>query len=222
MSIKCKNCGLTLTSKQQSLGYDFCSGDCYNQFQKEEKINQWLNNPISENGKKKLSVYIRQYLFEKNNNKCELCGWGEVNQFTNKIPLEIHHIDGNHLNNSPDNLQVLCPNCHSLTNSFRKIKNELTEEEKKEKRKTGTCVDCGSPIGPNATRCKKCEGQRRKTEKAISREELKQLIRTETFVSIGKKFNCSDNNIRKWCVSYGLPFRKKDINSYSDEEWEKI
>lgn len=49
--------------------------------------------------------------------KCEKCGlekWG--NQ---PIPLEIHHIDGDHLNNVLDNLQILCCNCHALTNNFR-------------------------------------------------------------------------------------------------------
>ena len=32
----------------------------------------------------------------------------------------------------------------------------------------------------------------------------------------------SDNVIRKWCIKYNLPSRKKDINSYSDEKWELI
>lgn len=47
--------------------------------------------------------------------RCEICGnttWNGV-----PIPLELHHIDGNHYNNSWDNLQILCPNCHALTNN---------------------------------------------------------------------------------------------------------
>ena len=35
------------------------------------------------------------------------------------MPLEIHHIDGNHKNNHLENLQILCPNCHALTNNYR-------------------------------------------------------------------------------------------------------
>lgn len=31
------------------------------------------------------------------------------------MPLEVHHIDGNCTNNKEENLQLLCPNCHSLT-----------------------------------------------------------------------------------------------------------
>lgn len=57
-------------------------------------------------------------MFEKFNNKCQLCGWGIENPFTHKIPLQVHHIDGNCLNNKEDNLQLLCPNCHSLTATF--------------------------------------------------------------------------------------------------------
>ena len=51
-------------------------------------------------------------------NKCECCG---INQWMGKnLTLELHHIDGNKYNNNIDNLQLLCPNCHSLTDGFRK------------------------------------------------------------------------------------------------------
>lgn len=45
--------------------------------------------------------------------ECEICGnsyW-----FGKKLPLELHHIDGNHFNNELTNLQILCPNCHSIS-----------------------------------------------------------------------------------------------------------
>ena len=58
-------------------------------------------------------------LLQKCNYKCEKCGWGELNTFTNKVPLQIHHIDGNSENNTESNLQVLCPNCHSLTSTYK-------------------------------------------------------------------------------------------------------
>ena len=44
--------------------------------------------------------------------ECEICGvstWQGV-----KLPLELHHKDGDHFNNQFDNLQILCPNCHSI------------------------------------------------------------------------------------------------------------
>lgn len=61
----------------------------------------------------------------------------------------------------------------------------------------------------------------RKVERC-SRDQLKKLIRSIPFLQIGKKFNVSDNAIRKWCDYYNLPRRVKDIKQYSDEEWEKL
>lgn len=52
--------------------------------------------------------------------KCEVCGlekWNGVN-----IPLELHHVNGNNKDNSFDNLKLLCPNCHALTNNYRNRK----------------------------------------------------------------------------------------------------
>lgn len=59
------------------------------------------------------------FLKKKNENKCEKCGWGEVNEFTGSIPLEVHHKDGDYRNNTEENLQLLCPNCHSLTETYK-------------------------------------------------------------------------------------------------------
>ena len=58
--------------------------------------------------------------------------------------------------------------------------------------------------------------------KPLTREELKEKIRILPFTQIAKEQNVSDNAIRKWCISYNLPSKKKDINSYSDEDWKKI
>lgn len=43
---------------------------------------------------------------------CERCGNKEW--LGKKIPLELHHKDGNHWNNELTNLEILCPNCHAL------------------------------------------------------------------------------------------------------------
>lgn len=48
--------------------------------------------------------------------KCEICG---IKTWLGKpIVLQIHHLDGNHKNNSVDNLQLLCPNCHTQTDTY--------------------------------------------------------------------------------------------------------
>ena len=67
------------------------------------------------NGYGAVSQHVRKYLFIKNDNKCSKCGWSEINLFTNSIPLEIDHINGDSMNHLENNLNLLCPNCHSLT-----------------------------------------------------------------------------------------------------------
>ena len=88
------------------------------------------------------------------------------------------------------------------------------------------CKNCGKIISKYAEYCIDCRHdiQRKQSliNMPITREKLKYLIRTESFLSIGKKFNVTDNTIRKWCDKYNLPRKKKDIKSYSNEEWDKI
>lgn len=115
----CRCCDKELT-KHQKL---YCSHSCqiaYQQLKWEEK---WLNydKDIIYNKEYKFwtNVRLKNALFKKYNKKCARCGWGEINPFTQKIPLEIEHIDGNFRNNSPDNVILLCPNCHSLTKTYK-------------------------------------------------------------------------------------------------------
>lgn len=52
--------------------------------------------------------------------KCEYCG--NTEWLGQPIILELHHIDGNKTNNNLSNLQLLCPNCHSITDNFKSKK----------------------------------------------------------------------------------------------------
>lgn len=49
--------------------------------------------------------------------KCENCGLSEW--LGNPIPIELHHVDGDNSNNKLDNLKIICPNCHTLTDNYR-------------------------------------------------------------------------------------------------------
>ena len=82
-------------------------------------------------GEYQISNHIRRYLFEKYNNTCAKCGWSKFNLWTGHIPLEIHHIDGDYTNNKEYNLLLLCPNCHSLTETYKALnKNGRTDRKK--------------------------------------------------------------------------------------------
>lgn len=50
--------------------------------------------------------------------KCERCGNNGV-WMNAKLTLELHHINGDHYDNRIENLQILCPNCHSQTKNYR-------------------------------------------------------------------------------------------------------
>lgn len=114
----CLNCGKEMVFSPRSLN-KFCSRHWKNEYEYNEYIKRWRNgeeNGLS--GNYNISKYIRKYIFEKNENKCEICGWDKINPYTNKIPLQIHHKDGNCLNNKEENLELLCPSCHSLTENY--------------------------------------------------------------------------------------------------------
>jgi len=112
----CITCGKEIKSS----AIKYCSIECQNNNQSNKYIEKWKNKEVSGlRGEYSISGYIRNYLFEKYNHKCSKCGWGEINQFTGKIPLEVEHIDGDYTNNKEENLTLLCPNCYSLTSTYK-------------------------------------------------------------------------------------------------------
>lgn len=115
---KCKNCEKECSRPEKK----YCNNNCQNQYQNKLRIEKWLSGEgkgYTTNGQTKR--FVRRFLIEKANNCCQLCGWNKKNPETNSSTLEIHHIDGDFKNNTIDNLQVLCPNCHSLTSSYKNL-----------------------------------------------------------------------------------------------------
>lgn len=125
----CLNCGQALKKQEK-----FCNTKCQIDFQNKLYLEDWKkgnNSGLKGNGANiKISDIVRNYLLEKANYKCEKCGWGEINPITNKIPLEIHHLDGDKTNNQEENLQILCPNCHSLTGNYKFLNSKKYKKEK--------------------------------------------------------------------------------------------
>ena len=129
----CKNCGIELKNKKRKNIF-YCSPECFQEYRVKNYIKKWLKKEIKGDVKYGgLSKTIRDYLIKKSNYACSLCGWDKVNKVTGVCPLEIDHIDGNHKNNSPENLQVVCPNCHSLTATYKVLNKGNGREYRKNK-----------------------------------------------------------------------------------------
>lgn len=61
----------------------------------------------------------KQLLIFEHDQKCSICGWGEMNPFSKTTPVELEHRDGDCYNNTYENVCLLCPNHHALTPTFR-------------------------------------------------------------------------------------------------------
>lgn len=82
--------------------------------------------------------------------------------------------------------------------------------------------ECGNEKNRQAKHCLKCARLLSRFVERPSREELKNLIRNNTFTSLGKDFKVSDKTISKWCKDYNLPSTKTEIKKYTDKEWDNI
>jgi predicted restriction endonuclease len=91
----------------------------------------------SRNGTVDRGRLIKKYLIYKYGNKCMKCGWAEVNPTSGKIPIELEHIDGNSENNDLTNVLLLCPNCHSLTPTFRALNKGNGRHKRRERYHNG-------------------------------------------------------------------------------------
>ena len=92
-------------------------------FSPKRSLEDYLSNTFPINSHKLKLRLISEGIFMKKCYQCNLSKWNEVD-----IPVELHHIDGNHSNNSLENLVILCPNCHALTSNHRAKNRSLARD----------------------------------------------------------------------------------------------
>ena len=96
----------------------YCNNVCQQTYQSNLLVEAWLAGEIEGGTIYGVKAFVRPWVLNRAGNKCEKCGWCEINPVTGKSPLQINHIDGDPFNHRPENLEVICPNCHSLTPTF--------------------------------------------------------------------------------------------------------
>lgn len=118
-SYKCIGCD------NKIIKWKFCSVKCRKDFKYKTYISRWLLKLESGNSGDQVNSNVKKWLFERADNSCEgildngnRCSWSRKNKYTGRYPLCAHHKDGNFKNTTPDNLELLCPNCHSLTENY--------------------------------------------------------------------------------------------------------
>lgn len=127
-------------------------------------------------------------------NICEVCGLSEWNG--KPLAMQIHHKDGDHKNNSLDNLMMICPNCHAQTNNYRGATNQAIAKPIRH------CQDCGRIIGRTSTRCPSCAAKNRigvnvKVPLTIMEyKQYKQMGYSNT--QIARIYGVTETAIRKW------------------------
>lgn len=123
----CDNCGNEFARRQSSLvksksGLLFCKRKCKDEAQRMGKHNAILRPSSHKDGRSSYRAIAYRY----HPRKCNRCGYDEHTGI-----LKVHHRDRNRHNNNPENLEILCPNCHDLEHFSRRDGNYSGGRKKK-------------------------------------------------------------------------------------------
>ncbi|RLI99134.1 MAG: hypothetical protein DRP08_07555 [Candidatus Aenigmatarchaeota archaeon] len=120
----CLNCGKLIPNRNV-----YCNNKCQGEYSTKITFTKIENGDVS------LSAdTYKRYLIFKFGNKCMKCGWNDINPTTGLVPIQLEHKDGNSDNNNLDNLELLCPNHHSLTPTYGALNKGNGREKRRLKR----------------------------------------------------------------------------------------
>lgn len=221
--------------KEYNLDISHFTGKAWNQGKRYRLINK--PKPLEEILKENSfynSYKLKQRLIDSGikEHKCENPNCGLTEWLGRPITLELHHINGDHNDNRLENLQLLCPNCHSCTDTYRaknKIrygKNEkeniilLNEKDLENNKKPiiekpkRYCLKCGKELNRRQTNFCSNECSTSFYSKKPDKETLINILEDNNYnlTKTGKIFDVSANAVKKWCKSYCI---EKDNFSHS-------
>lgn len=79
----------------------------------------------------------RKFMIRVHGAKCMKCSWAEKNPVTKAVPIQLNHIDGNSEHTKLKNVELLCPNCHSLTPNFGALNRGNGRHSRRQRYKEG-------------------------------------------------------------------------------------
>ena len=111
---KCVSCDTETVRKKGRQG-KFCSNQCHINYRQKKTFNDIESGNIKGIGKRSLKKFIEL----RDGINCKKCGQEPI-WCGEKLTLDMDHIDGDRSHNHPDNLRLLCPNCHTQTHTWGK------------------------------------------------------------------------------------------------------
>lgn len=193
-----------------------------NKFRKKMPLENILiqDSDYSGTSRLKLRLVTEGYLVD-------ICSSCNLNPFWNgkKITLHLDHINGINTDNRIENLRILCPNCHSQTETFAgrntqkarkapvpesglrdRLKPDCSSKEHGSSilpRSTNICA-CGHQINRKAKRCRPCSYKNSEKIAWPSNEELQKLLWEKSTLTLSKELGVSDKAIEKRAKVNGL------------------
>ena len=111
---QCLNCENKIPNRNT-----YCNNKCQAEYELKQTFKLLEDGKFDELGRMDtIDSISKKYLIHKHGSKCMECEWEEINSWTNKVPIQLNHKDGDPENHSLNNIELLCPNCHSLTEFF--------------------------------------------------------------------------------------------------------